>query len=159
MKYLSFWILLSPQKNYDTDMKPKKDKKLELDTTDTKPSSPVKKPNTEKPKKKVNPIQIEDDVHALVKALEAKGFDDFIQYLRSPWRIVWSNLLAGIFRGLGILIGMTMIIGLIAWILSQLINFPVIGEYFRIIFEGIKSFIPQDMLLQLENVQNKPDIY
>lgn len=86
--------------------------------------------------------RIQEDLHALILALEAKGFDEFIQYLHSPWRIMWSNFLAGIFKGLGILIGMTIVLGLFIWILSKLVDFPLIGQYFEVLLNYIQSIAP-----------------
>ncbi len=57
-------------------------------------------------------------------------FDDFVQYLKSPARVFWSNFYAGIFRGLGLIVGVTFVFAIIVWLLSKMINFPIIGEYF-----------------------------
>ena len=67
----------------------------------------------------------------IIKTLQESGITDFVQYLRSPWRIFWSNLLAGISRGFGIILGMTVILALVVWIISRLVNVPLIGEYFK----------------------------
>lgn len=53
----------------------------------------------------------------------------FIQYVSSPWRIVWVNFVAGIFRGLGALIGASLVIALLVWILSLFVDAPLVGEY------------------------------
>lgn len=65
---------------------------------------------------------------------------EFIVYLKSPWRIIWANFLGGIFRGLGIIIGMTLVIGIIIWLLSQFVNFPLIGNYFKGLLETLEQF-------------------
>jgi len=60
------------------------------------------------------------------------GLDDFVRYLHSPWRIMWSNFLAGVFRGLGFIIGATVILALAVYILVQVLgNIPVVGEFFQ----------------------------
>jgi hypothetical protein len=60
------------------------------------------------------------------------GLDDFVRYLRSPWRIVWSNFLAGIFRGLGFIIGATVVLAISVYVLVQILgNIPVVGEFFQ----------------------------
>ncbi len=60
------------------------------------------------------------------------GLDDFVRYLHSPWRIMWSNLLAGVFRGLGFVIGATVVLALVVYVLVQVLgNIPVVGEFFQ----------------------------
>ena len=59
------------------------------------------------------------------------GLDEFVQYLRSPWRIIWANFLAGIFRGLGFIVGVTVVLALVVWVLVQVLGgLPFVGEWF-----------------------------
>lgn len=37
------------------------------------------------------------------------GLEEWVTYMRSPWRIIWTNFIAGLFRGLGTVIGATVI--------------------------------------------------
>lgn len=67
----------------------------------------------------------------LVKAFEAAGVVDYLEYLQSGKRIMWVNFKAGIARGFGITIGMTLIVGVFVWILTLLVDMPLIGEYFQ----------------------------
>jgi len=62
--------------------------------------------------------------------LKMQTFDDFASYLSSPWRVFWPNFLAGIFRGLGFIVGMTFVFAILVWLLAKMSIFPVIGEYF-----------------------------
>ena len=55
--------------------------------------------------------------------------EDFMRYLNSPWRIIWRNLIAGLARGLGAVLGATVIVGLAIWVLKIFIDLPLIGEY------------------------------
>ena len=66
----------------------------------------------------------------IIKAFEAGGVIDYLQYLQSGKRIMWINFKAGVAKGFGITFGMTVVLGLVIWILTMLINLPVIGEYF-----------------------------
>lgn len=78
------------------------------------------------------------------KALLGDEMADFIVYLKSPWRIMWANLLGGIFRGLGIIIGMTVVIALLVWALTKLVDFPLIGQYFQQLLDLLEQFAPQN---------------
>ena len=67
----------------------------------------------------------------LVKVFEAAGVIDFLTYLQSGKRLMWINFKAGIAKGLGITLGMTVVLGLLIWVLTLLVKLPVVGDYFR----------------------------
>ena len=66
----------------------------------------------------------------LVKVFEAAGVVDYLEYLQSGRRIMWVNFRAGIARGFGITVGMTMVLAILIWVLTLLMDLPVLGEYF-----------------------------
>jgi len=70
---------------------------------------------------------LEKDV---VKAFEAGGVVEYLEYLQSGRRIMWINFKAGVARGLGVTVGMTVVVGLIVWVLTMLVGIPLIGQYF-----------------------------
>lgn len=67
----------------------------------------------------------------LVKIFEAAGVLDYMEYLQSGKRIMWVNFKAGVAKGFGITIGMTVVVGIFIWILTMLVDLPLIGEYFQ----------------------------
>jgi hypothetical protein len=67
----------------------------------------------------------------LVKIFEAAGVVDYLEYLQSGKRIMWVNFKAGVAKGFGITIGMSVVLALFVWILTMLVDLPVIGEYFE----------------------------
>ena len=58
-----------------------------------------------------------------------EALQDFIRYSSSPWRLIWSNFIAGVFRGLGAIIGASFFLALIIWLLTLFVDIPLIGEY------------------------------
>ncbi len=76
------------------------------------------------------------------KKEKLKTFDQFVKYLSSPWRIIWMNFVAGIFKGLGILIGMTVVLAVFIWMITKLVDFPLIGQYFLDLKNMLESFSP-----------------
>ena len=66
----------------------------------------------------------------LVKIFEAAGVVDFLEYLQSGKRIMWINFRAGVAKGVGVTVGMTFILGMLAWVLTMLVDLPLIGDYF-----------------------------
>ena len=67
----------------------------------------------------------------LIKAFEAAGVVEYMEYLQSGKRVLWTNLKAGIAKGIGITIGASMVLGVLVWILTMLVDLPLIGEYFE----------------------------
>lgn len=66
---------------------------------------------------------------SLQLALESSSIDDFLAYVRSPWRIIWTNFLAGIFRGLGVAVGATAVLAILLWLLALARAMPIVGEF------------------------------
>jgi len=70
-----------------------------------------------------------------------QALKDFIRYSSSPWRIVWTNFVAGIFRGLGALIGASLVIAFLIWLLALFADLPLIGEYARDVKKTISEYV------------------
>jgi hypothetical protein len=66
----------------------------------------------------------------LIKVFEAAGVVEYMEYIQSGKRIMWLNFKAGVAKGLGLTIGMTVVLGIFVWILTMLVNLPLVGEYF-----------------------------
>ncbi len=66
---------------------------------------------------------------------------EFIRYSSSPWRIVWTNFVSGVFRGLGAIIGASVFIAFLIWVLTLFVNAPLIGEYAKELKKTVTSYI------------------
>jgi len=73
----------------------------------------------------------------LVKVFEAAGVVEYLEYLQSGKRIMWVNFKAGVAKGLGLTFGVTVVVGVAIWVLTMLVDLPVIGEY----FEDAKEYV------------------
>ena len=69
-----------------------------------------------------------DKLEGLIDAIGSSGLDEFMEYIHSPWKMLWPNFVAGIARGFGALVGAAIVVGLIGWTLSTLIDLPLIGK-------------------------------
>ena len=67
----------------------------------------------------------------LVKVLNAADVVEFLEYLKSGRRVFWVNFRAGVAKGLGVTVGMTVILGILVWVLTMLVDLPLVGEYFQ----------------------------
>lgn len=65
------------------------------------------------------------------KQTKHKEYEDFVNYLQTPKRLIVSNLLAGIFRGIGGVIGATVVVAILVYLLNIFVDFPLIGQYFQ----------------------------
>jgi len=86
-----------------------------------------------------NDEQLHKEFKKIIATLEATGLKEFMKHLQSPWRIIWSNFIAGLFRGLGIILGMTVILGMILWFMGQFVDLPIIGKFFQDSLDLIKQ--------------------
>ena len=71
----------------------------------------------------------------------SQALKDFIRYSSSPWRIVWTNLVAGIFRGLGAVIGASVFIAFLIWALTLFVDVPLIGKYAEEVKTTISGYV------------------
>jgi len=67
----------------------------------------------------------------IVKAFEASGVVEYMEYLQSGKRLMWVNFKAGVARGFGVTVGATVVLGIAIWILAKLVHLPIVGEYFN----------------------------
>ena len=63
--------------------------------------------------------------------MEKFNIAEYIQLMNNPKRLFWLNFLAGLFRGLGIAVGITVLGALLIYFLRRLVllNLPVIGDF------------------------------
>lgn len=80
-----------------------------------------------------------ENIEGLLDAIEASGLSEFIEYIRSPWKMLWPNFVAGVARGFGALVGATIVIALIWWTLSMLIDLPLIGKKLEPYVEQVQT--------------------
>ena len=71
----------------------------------------------------------------------AQSMENFVLYVSSPWRVVWVNFIAGIFRGLGTVIGASIVIAAIVWIVSLFTQVPLVGQYAKDIEDIVSGYV------------------
>lgn len=67
----------------------------------------------------------------LVHHLEVMRVAEYVELLQKPHRLIVLNFLAGLFRGLGIVLGATLLVAIMLNFLHQLLilNIPGIGNF------------------------------
>jgi hypothetical protein len=74
---------------------------------------------------------IHEQISRVAADIERTQIADYVQLMNSPKKLVWTNLLAGTARGVGIAIGFTVFATTILYFLKALgaLNLPIIGDY------------------------------
>ena len=66
----------------------------------------------------------------IVELFEAAVVVEYLEYLQSGKRIMWVNFRAGVAKGLGLTVGLAVVLGVAVWVLTMLVDLPLVGEYF-----------------------------
>lgn len=64
-------------------------------------------------------------------SLERTKIGDYVDLMNKPRRLIYLNLLAGLFRGMGLAIGFTLLGALVIYLLTRsfILNLPYIGNF------------------------------
>ena len=75
--------------------------------------------------------RLEERVDKLAGILERMRLDEYLERMSDRRRLLWDNLLYGMLRGFGFMLGFTVLGAVAAVILSRLAvnNIPVIGDF------------------------------
>lgn len=90
-------------------------------------------------KKKLNILN--NSIEKLSDTIQKGNIEELTYILGSKKEIIVRNLLAGIFRGVGIGIGVTVITAILVMILNKIValNIPLIGKYVTDIVEIVEK--------------------
>jgi hypothetical protein len=76
-------------------------------------------------------ISLSRQINNLNKLMARYNVHDLVEILSSPFRLMYLNFLAGLSRGFGIAVGLTLVAGLFLTILAKIasLNLPIIGRF------------------------------
>jgi len=72
--------------------------------------------------------------------LEDIRLADVIQNYTAPRKLLWTNFLAGLARGLGLTIGTAIVLAILGWLLSKFISIPIIGDYVKQLIDYVNTY-------------------
>jgi hypothetical protein len=82
--------------------------------------------------KKTNPDRHTGlDYEKFGRAMEEALVRNYIDLLGNTKRQMWSAFIRGIFMGFGSVIGATLVVAILLWVLHLLGGLPVVGEYLQ----------------------------
>ncbi len=67
----------------------------------------------------------------LTRTMEKTRIAEYVQYLDHPAKLLWTNFLIGVARGLGSTIGLAVVLGIFVYFIQKLImlNLPGISDF------------------------------
>jgi len=70
-------------------------------------------------------------VDAMNRHLEAMNLGAYVDLFENPWRMIFLNLLGGIFRGLGMALGFFLLSAVVIYVLSRgfVNHLPIVGHF------------------------------
>ncbi len=94
----------------------------------------------------LSPEQV-NKIEGLIDAIGSAGLDEFMEYIHSPWKMLWPNFVAGIARGFGALVGVAFVLAGIGWIFAITVDLPLIGKrlepYVDLVQNKLNHYIEQ----------------
>ena len=76
----------------------------------------------------------------LAQLMLKSHIEDILRNYSSPWRIIRTNFLAGLSRGVGMTVGTAIFLALLFYVLSNIVTMPFIGEYIAELIEWVEVY-------------------
>lgn len=108
------------------------------------------KKNANQTKKKRDVIELlNQNVKKLARNMERAKIEEYVASMKKPWKILTLNFGIGIARGLGVAIGMTIVFAIIMYMISKMVNLPLIGEFVARIVEIVNKYLSEGAKIKL----------
>lgn len=95
------------------------------------------------------------NVERLAGHFEKATIQDYLKFVGNPWQVLATNLLAGMFRGFGLAIGITVIFAVImivlTKILSHLITLPFVGQQIAQLVQMVNGYLKEGTKIKLDS--------
>lgn len=74
---------------------------------------------------------LQDRLEKIAADLEKSQMAEYVELLNRPFKLIWRNLMVGVARGIGSVIGFAFFATAILYVLQSLgqLNLPIIGDY------------------------------
>lgn len=90
---------------------------------------------------------LDTKIGKLAISLQKGTIDEFTSLFARPWKFFFINFIAGVFRGLGMAIGFTIVAALVLFVLAKLlatmVDLPIIGMYIAEIIKFVNQYMQQ----------------
>jgi len=69
------------------------------------------------------------NLNKLAGLLERMHLAEYLGYMSVPRKVLFINFIAGLARGLGFGLGMTVLLGVALYLLGRMVDLPLVGQY------------------------------
>ncbi len=83
--------------------------------------------------------ELTDSIIILTKLIRQLRSERYLQMVENRKKFIFYNFLSGVFKGIGFAIGTTIVLALVFWLLSYLINVPFLGNWIANIIDYIQE--------------------
>jgi len=85
--------------------------------------------------------ELVERLERVMVSLERMHLDEYVEYVSNRRRLLWDNLVFGMVRGLGSMLGFTVLGAVAAVILSHIVvdNIPGIGDFLAEVINAIQA--------------------
>ncbi len=87
---------------------------------------------------RLDPVTI-NGIQKLAYIFERMNLSEYISIMQDKRKIIFNNFIAGLARGFGFSIGMTVLLGVLVYILSHMVDLPLIGKYIAHIVQIVQE--------------------
>jgi len=83
--------------------------------------------------------ELTEAIQTLTELVGKLRDEKYLQIIDDKKKFLWYNFLTGAAKGLGFVIGSTLMLALALWLLSQLITIPVLGNWIADLINYIRA--------------------
>ncbi|AOT68431.1 DUF5665 domain-containing protein [Geosporobacter ferrireducens] len=84
--------------------------------------------------------ELEDRLEKIATNLERMKLADYVDIINNPKKLLYTNFIGGLARGLGTAIGLTALAAVLFYIMRQTVNLPLIGQYIANLLDIIENY-------------------
>ncbi|MFZ5966300.1 MAG: DUF5665 domain-containing protein [Bacillota bacterium] len=82
----------------------------------------------------------EKRIEKLALNMERAKIAEYVEIMNNPRKLLYTNFIGGLARGLGTAIGLTVLAAILFYILRQTVNLPLIGQYIADLLNIIDNY-------------------
>ncbi|MFH1534255.1 MAG: DUF5665 domain-containing protein [Nitrospirota bacterium] len=100
-------------------------------------------------------ITLTKEVKELTKEVKKLKNLEFVKILKRPWKFMWLSFLHGLMVGFGWVIGASVLVALLIYMLAQIQFVPYLGDFVTNVIEEVQNIQPMvEDKIQNGTVQN-----
>ncbi|MFA4858283.1 MAG: DUF5665 domain-containing protein [Candidatus Margulisiibacteriota bacterium] len=91
--------------------------------------------------------KLSHNIEKLAAHMERASFHEYAGMFRHPIKFIFFNFAAGIARGFGLAVGMSLLVALVLYLLAKMIDLPFIGYHIAQIVATVNQYLAEGKAL------------